>query len=286
MIAEQLTDPVAYHGEGAYWHPSWGGLKWVDMLRGDILSLDPATGAIRRMPTGSSIAAMIRPRQGGGFVAATERSLTLWDASETLEWSTPPLWDADERFNEGAVDPAGRVLCGTITASRAPGAASMWRMGPDREAAPILHDLTISNGLGFTLDGTRAYYVDSPTRRVDVFDVTPSGDLTGRRPFVTFGDDVAGDPDGLCVDAGGGVWVAFYDGSCVRHFDADGRPQLVVETPGVTRVTSCTLGGPDLTTLYLTTSRENLPADEQPAAGSLFAAEVGVRGFPGTPAAL
>src|SRR5690606_28738930 len=121
----------------------------------------------------------------------------------------------------------------------------------------------------------RAYYVDSPTRRLDVFDVDGDGDLHDRR---TLADprDLAGMPDGLCLDAEGGVWVAFYDGSAVRRFDADGMLTQVVEIPGVSKATSCTIGGPSPTTLVITTSREHLAEGEQPAAGSLYAAEVGV----------
>jgi sugar lactone lactonase YvrE len=158
-----------------------------------------------------------------------------------------------------------------------PGAGTMWRLNLDGTTEKLFGDVTVSNGLGFSADGTRAFYNDTPTRRIDVFDVV-DGELTGRRPFVSVAEG-AGDPDGLAVDAEGGVWTALYGGGAVHHYGPDGRLADVIEVDA-TQVTSCTLGGPDLRTLYITTSRENLGPDDQPAAGSVFRADVGVAGLP------
>jgi sugar lactone lactonase YvrE len=286
MIAEQLTDPVTYHGEGAYWHEPWNGVRWVDMLAGDVLFRDDVTGRIERTPTGSSVAAMVRPRAGGGLVVATERGFLLWDAEGREEWRSPAIVPAGARFNEGAIDPLGRVLCGTIHDSREQGTAEIWRLDADRQATRVLDGVTISNGLGFAADGARAFYVDSRTRRVDVFDVDAAGELSARRPFVTIPDEVAGNPDGLCVDAEDGVWVAFYNGGAARHYDRDGRLDAVVEVPGVSRVTSCALGGASGTTLYLTTSREGLADDAEPTTGALFTAQADTPAAPVRAAAL
>lgn len=274
--AERVTGRVTYHGEGAVWFDGWGGLRLVDLLAGAVLSLDEATGAVSRIDVGSPVAACVRPRVGGGFVVATERELALW-GPDGREWTSPPLWEAPVRFNEGSCDPAGRFLCGSMAYDGAPGAGTMWRLNRDRSVEPLFGDVTISNGLGFTADGSRAYYTDTTTRRIDVFDLS-DGELTGRRPFVTVAEG-PGNPDGLTVDADGGVWTALYGGGAVHHYDAAGRLTDVIEVDA-TQVTSCTLGGPDLTTLYITTSRENLGPDDQPAAGSIFRADAAVPGLP------
>lgn len=279
MIAERLTDVVTFHGEGAVWHEPWGGLRFVDMLAGDVLFRDDATGAISRKPTGSDVAAMVRPREGGGIVVATRSRFVFFDADGNEERMSREIVPTGYRFNEGAIDPQGRVLCGTVGDPPVDGGAELWRLEADGSATRVLDGLTTSNGLAFTPDGSRAYYVDSPTRRLDVFDVDAGGDLHDRRTLADLGD-VEGFPDGLCLDTEGGVWVAFYDGSAVRRFDADGNVTAVVELLAVSRATSCTIGGPSATTLVITTSREHLPDGEQPAAGSLYAAEVGVRGVP------
>jgi sugar lactone lactonase YvrE len=278
VSAEQVTEPIAFHAEGAVWSDAWGGLKWVDMLRGDVLSLG-ADGSVGRLVTGSPVAAMVRPRVAGGFVVVTEREFTLWGADGVREWASEPVWEeaAGIRFNEGGCDPEGRLLCGSIAYDESPGVAAVWRLDPDRQIERMFGDVTISNGLGFTADGSRMFYVDTPTGRVDVFD-SVDGVLSGRRPFVQIADG-AGHPDGLWVDAEDGVWVALYGGGAVHHYDASGTLADVVELP-VTNVTSCTFGGPDLSTLYITTSREGVAEGEQPLAGALFSAPAGVRGTP------
>jgi sugar lactone lactonase YvrE len=260
------------------WCAEWGGLKWVDMLAGDVLSLDAGSGAVTRLHLGSPVAAMLRPRAGGGFVAATERGFALWtDAG--CEWRSGPLWtDAGRRFNEGGATPAGALLCG-MKSAREPGRGQLWRLRPDRRAECEFGGLTVSNGLGFTADGTRMYYTDSRTRRIDIFDVEHDRPVR-RRPFVTIPDG-AGGPDGLWVDAEDGVWVALFRGGAVRHYTAAGKLADIVEVPA-TQVSSCTFGGPDLDVLYITTSRENLAAGER-LAGAVFAAPAGVRGQPVRP---
>jgi sugar lactone lactonase YvrE len=273
--AEQITDPVAYHAEGPVWSPSWGGLRWVDMLAGDVLSLG-ADGTVTRRHV-SEVVAALRPRRGGGAVLGIERGFALEDADGTVT-RLPPVWDDEGiRMNEGGCDPEGRFYCGTMAYDKRPGAATLHRLDPDGSTTTVLEGVTISNGLEWSPDGSRAYYDDTPTGRIDVFDHDPDRGLHGRRPFATIPDD--GRPDGLTVDEHGGVWVALADRGEVWHYTADGVHDEVVEVP-VGMVTACTFGGPDLDQLFITTSRENLPPDADPLAGSLFRADVGVRGLP------
>jgi sugar lactone lactonase YvrE len=275
MRAEQVTDPVAYHGEGPVWSPSWGGLRWVDMLAGDVLSL-AADGSVRRCPV-SEVVAAVRPRRGGGAVFGIERGFALEDADGALTRLTP-LWDDEGvRMNEGGCDPDGRFYCGSMAYDQRPGAAALFRLDPDGSTTPVLEEVTVSNGLEWSPDGTHAYYDDTATHRVDVFDYDPDRGLHGRRPFATIPD--GGLPDGLTVDADGGIWVALADRGEVWHLTSGGVHDEVVEVP-VGMVTACTFGGPDLDQLFITTSRENVPPGEDPLAGSLFRADVGVRGLP------
>ena len=237
MDPEQLTGPVAYHGEGPVWSSSWGGLRWVDMLAGDVLSL-AADGSVGRRHVSDVVAAM-RPRTGGGTVYAVERGLLVEDDDGTLRQL--PVWkDPAVRMNEGACDPDGRFWCGSVAYDQRPGAAALYRLAPDGSTQRMLDDVTISNGLDWSPDGTLAYYADTATHRVDVFDYHRNGGLTGRRPFVEMPDD--GNPDGLTVDADGGVWVALYGAGAVHRYGPDGALDAFVEVPSP-RVTACNLGG-------------------------------------------
>jgi sugar lactone lactonase YvrE len=277
--AEPVTDPVAVHAEGPVWAPAWGGLRWVDMLAGDVLALDAATGAVARTHVGS-VAAAIRPRRGGGLVAGVERGFALVDDDGAVT-TLPELWDdAGVRMNDGACDPDGRFYCGSMAYDQSPGRGALWRLDPDGATARVLGDVTISNGLAWSPDGTTAYYADTATQRVDAFDYDAARGLTGRRTVVSVAPDI-GAPDGLTVDADGYLWVALFGGGAVHRYAPDGRLDGRVEV-AARQVTACTFGGEGLDELYVTTSRENLE-DPEPAAGAVFRAAVGVRGLPAAP---
>jgi sugar lactone lactonase YvrE len=270
--AEQFTDPVAYHGEGPLWA---GGLHYVDMLAGDVLSVR-ADGTVDRRHVGR-IAAALRPRAGGGFVYGVERGFALDDGPGTPVVAMPEVWsDSGVRMNDGGCDPAGNFLCGSMAYDQHPGAGALYRLAPDGTVTTALGDVTISNGLDWSPDGSLAYYNDTATHAVSVFDWDPDRGLTDRRVFVDCGD---ASPDGLTVDAEGGIWTALYGGSAVHRYDPSGRLAEVVELP-VTNVSACTFGGQDWQELFITTSREGVDPDEQPQAGAVFRYVPGVRGRP------
>jgi len=272
MRAEPVTGPVAFHGEGPVWSPRWGGLHWVDMLAGDVLALG-ADGAVARRHVGE-VAAALRPRLGGGAVIGVRRGFALEEPDGALR-ELPELWSGDEvRMNDGGCDPDGRFYCGSMAYDHRTGAGALYRLSPDGSVDVVLEAVTISNGLEWSPDGSRAYYVDTPTREISVFAYDAEAGLHDRRTFAR--TDAL--PDGLTVDAEGGVWVALYDGRAVQRHGPEGALDARVDVPAG-GVTACTFGGEDLGRLFITTSRESLAPGEEPAAGSLYAAEVGVRGL-------
>ena len=276
MRAQQVTDPVAYHGEGPVWSERWGGLRWVDMLAGDVLSLTNE-GSVERRHI-ASIAACVRPRSEGGSVLGVERGFALESAEGEITMLRP-LWTGDDvRMNEGGCDPDGRFYCGSMPYDKREGGGALYRLDGDHTAHVVLPHVTISNGLDWSPDGATAYYSDTATFRVDAFDYDAAHGLTRRRPFIDFRAE-GGRPDGLVVDAEGGVWVALANAGVVRRYTVDGRLDQVVEIPA-TKVTACTFGGPRLDRLYITTSREGLEPGVEPLAGALFMAEVGAIGRP------
>jgi sugar lactone lactonase YvrE len=273
---ERFTEPVAFHAEGPVWSPAWGGLRWVDMFAGDVLAL-LADGTIERRHVGA-VAAALRPRRSGGAIIAVERGFVLEDADGGLR-PQPPLWaDPTVRMNDGGCDPDGRFYCGSMAYDSGPGRGSLYRLDADGSTSVVLRGSTISNGLDWSPDGGTAYYIDTPTRRVEMFDYDGDVGLTHRRVFAEIAED-AGLPDGMTVDSEGCVWVALYGGSAVHRFRPDGVLDGVVELP-VTQVTACTFGGDDLGVLFITTTRENVPPGEQPDAGALFHCRPGVFGRP------
>ena len=251
------------------------------MLAGAVVELDEeAEGGHRRLPVPSPVASVIRPRAGGGAVVATERGIALGRAEDLSDLAEAvALWDDPTiRTNEGGCDPDGRFWIGSMSYGKVPGAAAVYRWdGPGAEPRRAWGGATICNGLGFSPDGTRAYWIDTPTLTVTVMDYDAGAGLVDPRPFVRVAGPLL-DPDGLAVDADGGVWVALNGGGAVRGYDARGRLVETVEVP-VRQVTACAFGGSGLDRLFITTSRENLPDDVEPAAGSVYVAEVGARGM-------
>jgi sugar lactone lactonase YvrE len=158
-----------------------------------------------------------------------------------------------------------------------PGRGALYRLDLDGSVHEVFGNVTISNGIAWTADGTQVYYIDTPTHRVDVFDFDgDAGRFHNRRPFVEVPAD-QGLPDGMALDTEGGVWVALYGGGAVHRYGPDGQLDSVVELPA-SRVTACAFAGEALDELFITTSREGLAAGEQPAAGALFRCRPGVTG--------
>jgi sugar lactone lactonase YvrE len=283
MRAEQFTDVITHHGEGPVWWPD-GYLRCVDMDAGDVVDIDADGSETGRTNVGR-IAAVVRPRISGGTLVAAERCLVLFDPSGNRSDLPDVFDDPSIRFNEGGCDPTGAFYCGTMAYDKETGRGRFFNFGLDGNPRVVLDSVTISNGFWFTPDGTRAYYIDTPTGRVDVFDWTPDAGLHNRRPFVRI-DEQDGHPDGLTVDGDGAVWVACWGGGAVRRFTADGRLDEVVKIPA-RQVSSCTIGGDRLDRLFITTSRQGLPPDQvEPEAGALFVVDGVPTGQPVLPTRL
>lgn len=268
----------AGHGEGPFWDSRRERLLHVDMHAGVVVDLADPEAPVRHEV--GSVAAVIRHRAEGGFVLAVEHGFVLAnDDLEIVDELPPILDDPGMRFNEGGCDPQGRFYCGSMAYEATPGAGTLYRMDPDRSVSIVLEGTTVSNGLQWSADGTRAFYNDTSTGRVDVFDFDQeAGTFHGRRPFAVIPES-QGQPDGMAIDADGGLWIALWGGGGVHRYDPDGSLSEVLRLP-VSQVTACTFGGADLKTLFITTSNESLEPGTEPEAGSVYCVEVDVAGAP------
>lgn len=251
-------------GEGPTWDPDSGRLLWIDILGSRIHTYDPVSGR-RSVRTTPQHVGAVKPRVGGGLVLNLRDGVGLLDADDSFRWlHHEPV--PGRRANDAAVAPDGSLWAGTMRYDEAPGGGTLSRLTGDGPVDVILDDVAVSNGTGWSPDGRLMYYIDSPTRRVDVFD-HEGGRVANRRPFVTV-EDGAGFPDGLTVDAEGCVWVALWEGAAVRRYTPAGELDRVIPLP-VPRVTACAFAGPDLTDLYITTARVGL-ASPPALSGSVF----------------
>lgn len=276
--AERITPPLAYHGEGPFWDHSTRRLLFMDVLAGAILAVR-RSGEISRHQVPSRAATFLRRRASGGFVVAAESELVSCDDQFEAFGQVADLAVApDVRTNDGACDPLGALIVGTMAYDGRPGAGNVYRVTSDRRVSVIVEGVTISNGVQWSADGRRVFYIDTPTRGVDVFDVDPgTGAWTNRRLHIDC-HELAGSPDGMAIDDEDGLWIAMWGGGVVEHFDDSGRHVETIAVPGVTQVSSCAFGGDDGDVLFVTTSRQGLADDQEPAAGAVFSIQTDSRG--------
>lgn len=230
-----------------------------------------------KQPVGS-----VAPRARGGLVLAQLDGFGLLDtvSREVDLIAMVRREDPEILMNDGRCDPRGRFWAGSTTWSGKPGAGALYKLGPDHSVTKVLGEVTCSNGLDWSPDGSRLYYIDSLAGGIDIFDFDlEMGEIRNRRRLVDI-PAVEGLPDGLTVDSEGFVWVAMWDGWSVRRYDPEGKLVRVVKLP-VARVTSCVFGGPDLADLYITSAISTLTPQQlrrQPQAGGLFRCRPGPRG--------
>jgi sugar lactone lactonase YvrE len=283
---EVAVEVRAEVGEGPHWDPATGSLWFVDLTGGSVHRYRPDDGSVQAFPVGQEVGAAI-PRRNGGLVLAVRDGIArVTDTGDGFELVAPIERDRPgNRMNDAKTDPAGRLLAGTTAFDFAPGAGALYRIDADLSWAPVVDDVTTSNGTAWSPDGRRMYYIDSATQGIDVFDYdVATGAVGGRRRLV----DIAredGVPDGMTVDADGGLWVACFGAGTVRGYSPAGAPTRVIRFP-VEQVTSCAFGGADLADLYVTTACYRLTAESrarQPLAGATFVCRPGVTGLAATP---
>ena len=284
VTAEPVGDVTAALGEGPYWRPEDEALLWVDVARGLLhmtrvqlgetitIELDPVSAAF--------------PAVGGGIVTAGGHRLTLRATRPGEGWAGRTIAEAPAtdgvRFNDAAVDPAGRVWVGSMDIKEKEPLGTLYRLDTGGTLTPVVKGATVSNGIGWSPDGTRMYYNDSPLRRIDMFDYDQAtGEAFGGRMFADL-SGADGFPDGLTVDADGYVWVAMFAGGALRRFTPAGHQDAVLPLP-VSQPTSCAFGGPGMADLFVTTAYRDLSEAQraaQPLAGRLLRLRPGPVGLP------
>lgn len=275
-----VADVRAVLGEGPVWVECERALYWVDINSRKIFRLGD-TGEVRSWDSPLRVGSLA-PRACGGFVAGTDEGLAFvdLDAGHFEVFANPDEAFPANRFNDGKVDRAGRFWAGTMDDRERQATGSLYRLDAGHGLAVIDRDYRVTNGPAFSPDGRTMYHSDTARQVTYAFDLDEAGNASNRREFVRFGPG-DGYPDGMTVDAEGALWIAFWDGWCLRRFSPDAELLGTVDIPAQ-RPTSCAFGGDDLETLFISSARRDLQGTElarQPFAGGLFAAHVGVCGI-------
>ncbi len=290
--ADWVPLPVAPSvlGESPFWHPDEAALYWCDIPGKALNRWSPARAEHRRWDFEHEPCSAA-PLPGGSLILAMRDGLFRFDpaSGERKRLAPPPYDAASERFNDGKADPQGRFWVGTIHDQRLP-VAALYRFA-EGKLDRMLPEVTASNGLAFSPDGRTMFWADTKTHRVWAFDFDGSdGSLSRRRLFAEFplrepGQDLdayGGRPDGAAMDAEGCYWVALFEGRRLLRFAPDGTLLRELRLPVRCPTMPC-FGGPDLRTLFVTTSREKRSAEELarfPLSGSVLSLRVDVPGLP------
>jgi sugar lactone lactonase YvrE len=242
-------------GEGPLWDPRTRTLHWVDIVAGEVFSQQDDAAAPRTTQLGVQVGCLGLTADPNILVAGLR---TGWHLVNLDTGGQQLLGDPERdretcRFNDGAVDPAGRFWTGSLEDSESGPDGRLYRLDPDGSYRTMDEGFYCSNGIDWSPDGRWMYFVDSRQDRIYryAFD-RDSGDVRDREILI---DTTAlpGIPDGLRVDAAGDIWCAFWDGAQITRFAPDGSIQEQLAVP-VLRPTSVAFGGADLRTMYITSA--------------------------------
>ncbi len=280
---ELLVDARAVVGEGPIWDSRSNVLWWIDVERGALHRYDTTNGSNTTTDLGQRVGAVV-PRQSGGLMVAAEHGFIAVDPeSGNQQPMVDPEADRSEnRFNDGKCDPRGRFWAGTMEiAEHDMTKGSLYCLHADHSVTKHVAGIGVSNGIVWTSDRRTMYYIDSPTRRIDAFDYDDeTGRIDNRRVALELPDGM-GYPDGMAIDSDDRLWVALWGGWGVICFDPrKGELRGKIPVPSE-QVSACAFGGTNLDRLFITTARRGIEGErlaDQPHAGGLFVADVGIQG--------
>jgi len=274
-VLELIADRQCHTGENPLWHPEEQCLYWCDIPRGRIFRYDPATNSHEMVFEGPPIGGFTIQHDGALLLFMARGAIARWHDNKltTVVESIPG--EIDSRFNDVIADPAGRVFCGTMSAPSHQG--RLYRLDTDGKLTVLLEGIGCSNGMAFSLDEKKMYYVDSFAREIYVFEYEEdSGSIANRQVFVKASEN-DGLPDGITIDADGFLWSAMWGGSCLIRYDAQGKEDRRISFP-TKKVSSLTFGGDSYSDIYATTASEDERTEDDPSAGALFRLRAGVQG--------
>jgi len=272
-------------GEGPVWVAREAALYWVDIKGRRIHRYTPGDEGLTSWTPPFRVCSLA-PRASGGFVAGAENGFAFIDpaAGRYDLHANPEPERPTNRFNDGKLDRAGRFWAGTMDEEEVEASGALYRLGTDLAWRRVDDGYRVTNGPAFGPGGRIMYHNDSARQVTYAFDLDAEGNASGRRVFRRYGEG-EGYPDGMTVDAEGCLWIAFWDGWCIRRYSPDGELLQTLDVP-VQRPTSCAFGGERLDRLFVTSARVGLGEAElerQPQAGGLFAVEPGVAGIADSP---
>ncbi|MGB4944086.1 MAG: SMP-30/gluconolactonase/LRE family protein [Trichococcus flocculiformis] len=254
--------------EGPHWDAQNNLIYCVSIEDNMIYAIDPETGEVGTYLTEGPVGCAVLDQKG--MILEAEKSGIFRIDPRTKEKQLVAKAHDDERirYNDGKLDPKGRLLVGTMGYDKTyEGESALYAIEKDGTVRTVLDGLTLANGMGWSPDGKTLYFIDTPTKKVGSYAYDPE---TGEAIFEKYVIEITdgSNPDGMCVDMEGMIWVAQYGGEKVCRWDPESGGKLEEIRMPVKNVTSCCLGGENLEYLYITTAKDG--ETQEALAGGLF----------------
>ncbi|MDO8685267.1 MAG: SMP-30/gluconolactonase/LRE family protein [Clostridiales bacterium] len=286
---EFVLDAKSIVAEGSFWDERKHLLIWIDIFQYKVHVYNPLNNHVYSIDTGQYVGSIALREKGGAVVALHNGFYFLNLDDGKLTFITDPEKHLpNNRFNDGKCDCMGRFWAGTMSNNENEGKGttspegSLYCLDVDLSVRYIFGNVTISNGITWSLDNKTMYYIDTPTRQVAAFDFSPdTGEINNKRTVITTPPD-KGCPDGMTIDEEGMLWIALWGGYGVTRWNPqNGKLLKEIEIP-VKNVTCCTFGGDNLDELYITTSQIGINSNDPgyKYAGGIFKIKPGIRGIP------
>ncbi|MDW5287233.1 SMP-30/gluconolactonase/LRE family protein [Formosa sp. PL04] len=269
-------------GEGAFWNYKTNELLWIDIEGKQLHIYNPISKVNKSIQMPSHIGTVVPIDDIFVLVALADGVYKLNTTTEELHLFTDMSADLQEgRLNDGKCDPSGRFWVGSMHWKQLEGEAKLFKIDSSGNYQTMIDSVTISNGIVWTSDSKIMYYIDTPTSTIQAFDFNnDTGTISNGRVVVQIPESL-GYPDGMTIDEENMLWVGMWNGNAVLRFNpVTGKLMGKVEVPAH-NITSCAFGGENLETLFITTARVDMTADElvkYPLSGSVFKVNPGVKG--------
>lgn len=283
MNVEYIEGTTAQLGEGSIWDYKNSVLYWIDIEGMKLHKFNPEKDTNTSYELGKRVGTVVPETNNSVIVALKDGLYRRYFSSDSLEFiARPTSLKEEERFNDGKCDPAGRLWVGTMRIQGRVGDSYLYKYEPATGFSEMIDSVSISNGIVWSPDHSRMYYIDTPTGKVMKYDFDNISGHISNPEIAVYIEDSLGHPDGMTIDEEGKLWIGMWGGGAVCRFDpVSGHLLNKIEVPAF-NVTSCAFGGENLDVLYITTAStgmNDVQKEMYPNAGGLFRVKPGVKGL-------
>jgi len=281
--SKQILDANCQLGEGSFWDSKRKILWFVDIEKGYVHSFEPNTKRHFSFSVGQKIGTLVPSRESDRLVLGLQDGIYKSDfgGKDIQKLASIKELNSNQRLNDGKCDPAGRFWVGGLNTNKKSKESHLFMMDKDNAVSVKLDSISISNGIVWSRNGEKMFYIDTPTRTVQSFDFEGNTGRISNRKVIIQTPDSLGWPDGMTIDENDNLYIGMWGGKCVSIWSSRSGAMLGKVNVDAKNVTSCAFGGEDGKTLYITTAKQGLSKEElekYPLSGNLFKAEMDVKG--------